>query len=1075
MYHEQYTPLYTGEDIHLKPGQSHTLTFHGAGLENADRLFMTGETALFYQWKDEPDYPMLYRHIDDSLNTREAWRAQYALDFSANFFRHPKVAHHRVMFPPVLSYLRLVDFTDRWTMGISAKAENLRVAEGGYLRFVFEVRYQHDGIDPDSTVEGPDEVFIIDIPEGSYGWQKLEQPITFDASRVANVCCTVEGENYGGKVFLEAPTFLSENGFNILTDFAPYAGEKSQFNWLGQNLSRKEWPEFEITLNGKVIHCGELFERCHRYAENEIPIERGGILPGENTLTVKLISDYRDALAYNIGEIGIVSHDDSFVVAAPEIIRAGEPFAVLVKTDAEGRTVEFEAVFGAIRPVSDMTVEKAGLAALQFVCDTPGADLSFKLKCAGAEELCAISRCVLHTPDGVSTGTADVIYINQNDISFDDFISWYFANNVGNLFTIRQSYRWNGTRTLNDPLWWRVSRLLNDAGMLYAHMLDGRELPGMDLNPTAESLEGPGFLGRQTHENDGAFVYSGGMIDVTGNMNAAMYGDMAQRMTRSGKMDGPNASYDRYRKLSPGATFFRNGRKYVNGDPDVPADMEAASNAVVSLFRINGSKLPRHTGPSVFFKYFYQAGLRWTGAELMYGPHELIIAAMRGAAACYGNGPVGSHLAVQWSSSPHDTEERFRRYRLALFVCYMQGVDEINTEEGLWHLEEYYQHYHRFSPACIGHTRQQQDLYRYLLSHSRTGSFYTPIAFLHGRFDGWCCFGRGNVWGRRDMPFGDPEKGWDILKYFYPRSVLDALYIHGCKNEPQGYYSGTPNGSVDIIPIENEDYSKYRLLVAPGFNKAMPEDMDKLMRYVRGGGKLIIGWPQLSITTDRADVVSGKHWYLDHPFVRAITGRSNFIADTWNGKPVHVSIHDCAYPVLLRTDSGRPLVYEIEQESGTVYFVNTQEYVGNDAVYDIYTRVLDAVVPACLEAEVAYARGNEDVQFTVFDQGNGQKHIYLLATDWYRDPAALRMGELVLDGTAYPVEVPFGQLVKAVSCGGKAVWPCEDCNEVLSFDGRCAVVQGVGKTDFRVAANGAVRTVTVDFTQNAVASFWVEE
>ena len=172
-----------------------------------------------------------------------------------------------------------------------------------------------------------------------------------------------------------------------------------------------------------------------------------------------------------------------------------------------------------------------------------------------------------------------------------------------------------------------------------------------------------------------------------------------------------------------GGHFFQNGRHTVNGAPDVPMDMEAASNAVVSLFRLNAELYPRHTGPSTLFKYFYQAGFKWTGAELMYGPHELIIAAMRGASTCYGNGPIGSHLAVQWSTTPHDTQERFRRYWLSLFICYMQGVDEINTEEGLWHLEEYYQHYHRFSSACVGHLQQQQAFYRYVLSHSRTGTF----------------------------------------------------------------------------------------------------------------------------------------------------------------------------------------------------------------------------------------------------------------------------------------------------------------------------------------------------------------
>lgn len=1055
MYNEQYKPIYQGEDIHLKPGQSHTFTFSGTGMENADRIFMTGETAMFYQWKDEPDYPLLYRKIDDALNTREAWKAQYALDFSADYFAYPKVAYRKLMFPPVLSYLKLVDMTDNWTMAISAKAQDLHVADGGFLHFVFEIRYKHDGVDPHCAFAEPDMVFAIEIPEGSYDWQRLELPICFDSGNTASVSCIMEGENYGGKVFVEMPALVSENGYNILVDFAPHAGEQSQFNWLGQNLSRKEWPEFEISLNNKVIHCGELFERCHRYPENELVIPRGSIHPGENTLTFRLISDYRDALSFNLHEVGAVCHDDSFVIAYPEIIQAGEPFSVAVRTKEDGTVIKLTTIDGPVRPASNLIVEEAGLHAIQFVCDVPGCAVTFKLECSGQEEVCTISRCVEHTPDGVSVGSSDLMYIHQDDVSFEDFFSWWLSNRVGNLLTIRQSYRWNGTRALNDPLWRQTAKFLNEAGMIYSHMLDGRELPGLDLNPTRESIQGKGFLGRQNHERDGALVYWG-VRDLTGNYNEEMYYEMIHRMfQRHPETVGGEDGY-------PENHIFRNGRHWGFRDPGVPDDMEMAAKDMVYQLRRSRNTATRHTGPSTLFKYFYQAGYKWTGAELMYGPHELVIAAMRGAADLYG-GPIGSHLAAQWSTTPHDTEARFRRFRLALYVCYMQGVNEINLEEGMWHLEEYYQYFHRFSKACLGHTRQQQDMQRFIASHSRTGSFHTPIAFLHGRYDGWRCFGRGDTWGRPGFGFRDPEKGWDILKYFYPRSVLDSLYIHGCKNESVGFYTGTPHGNVDIVPVEREEFARYRLLVAPGYNKALPEDMDKLDAYVRQGGKLIIGWPQLSVTTKRKDVVEYQHWYIDHPFRWVISGDERFVADTYAGKPVYVSCHACEYPVLLRTDGGRALVYEIPMGDGTVYFVNTREYVGSEGVYAVYEKLLDLTVPQVLSKEDSYAKGNDDVQFAVYDQKNGQKHIYFLATDWYNESNEPRIGLLILDGKRYPVEVPFGQLVKAVSCAGKAVWPADDSCEVIRFDGSMARVQGTGKAEFYIAADGAVTSVTVDF------------
>ena len=50
------------------------------------RLFVTGQTANFYLWKNEPDTPYLYRLIDDALDTENAQQDQYCLDLSCSDF-----------------------------------------------------------------------------------------------------------------------------------------------------------------------------------------------------------------------------------------------------------------------------------------------------------------------------------------------------------------------------------------------------------------------------------------------------------------------------------------------------------------------------------------------------------------------------------------------------------------------------------------------------------------------------------------------------------------------------------------------------------------------------------------------------------------------------------------------------------------------------------------------------------------------------------------------------------------------------------------------------------------------------
>jgi hypothetical protein len=101
-----------------------------------------------------------------------------------------------------------------------------------------------------------------------------------------------------------------------------------------------------------------------------------------------------------------------------------------------------------------------------------------------------------------------------------------------------------------------------------------------------------------------------------------------------------------------------------------------------------------------------------------------------------------------------------------------------------------------------------------------------------------------------------------VLKFFYPKSVLDALYRHNCPDKEIGYYSGTPYGNVDIVPIEKDAFDGYRLLVAVGYNKAENEDIRKWETHLKNGGSLLLGWPQLSVTVDRNDVVNYNHEYI---------------------------------------------------------------------------------------------------------------------------------------------------------------------------------------------------------------------
>ena len=1057
MLYEKYQCLWKAdEDVTVRPGRSVTIELEGQDLEQADRMFITGETSLFYQWKNEPDYPQLYRRIDDALDQEHANKDNYCLYFRGRDEDFPIRAFTKVMWPPKLSYLMLHSYTDQWTVGISARAENLVIHEGGYLRMHFEVRFKKPGVSNHAGWGNPDRITTIEIPEGTYDWQHLAGELEIPDEKTTNVFVVLEGLHFSGNVWFEQPTLRSVNGYNLISDFSTYTDDRPQFNWTGQNLSRKEWPSFSVNINGEKVYDGEIFERSHRYSEWEFPIPEGTLKNGKNSITFTLTSDYHDPVPYHFHEIGALTHTKGALqlIAVPENITVGISNPILVRTLED--TIRLDWQSDELTLESPSVLETAGFHILPVKVEKPGTHLKFTLN--GIED--SIRRAVIREDDNVVTGTGDMIYVDQNMDDAMEFMSWYLNTHVGNLMTIRPTYRWSGNRILRPEVWKELTRVLNGMHVKYAHMIDGREIPGANVNPSYDMLDGELFLGRQTHERDGAHVYWG-PYDFTGDPNIEIYYDMMIRMLQ----EYPETTNT---FVCPENYIAHGDQLNMYRDMTLPADMKIASDHMVEQLVRTRYEATRHTGPSTLFKYFYQAGYSWTGSELMYGPMELVVAAQRGAAACYGSPDLGGHLAVQWSTSPHDIEPRYRRYRLALYVSYMQGLTEINTEEGLWHMEEYYAGHHRHGEACLNHLKQQQDFYRYVSSHTRSGSFYTPIAFLYGRYDGWRAFGRTSVWGRKDFPISDAEKSWDLINYYYPLSVQDSIYIHPCYEGPAGFHTGTPHGNIDIVPIEAASYEPYRMVAMVGYNCAMAEDLDKLEAYVKNGGTLLIGWPQLSTTTWREDVVSLNHEYLQHPFVTAIAGNPHFVSQHVDGRPVEVGTGPVGAEVVIRTDEGLPLITRKAYGAGAVYFVNAKCYAADPAIADRFLAVVDSLTAATLADEPHYIQADDVVQFTAYQQPDGSRHYYLLAIDWFNPKDTPHSAALLLNGASHEVSVPWGAMIKMVVNGSSAAWCESEDGEVLSVDAEGAVVQGIDNCVFHVIVDGKERVVTVDFADEAV-------
>lgn len=1069
MSFEKYFNFYEDYEngITVRPGKCTEFDFSvNAKEDKRYRLFAVGETATFYMWKNEPDTPQYYRLLTDALDSENANQDQFCIDLSCDSEKdYIKRVYKKVMWKPVLSYLDMANVPTCWKTGISVRAENLKISDGGFLRMRLDIRLKKQGVSRHSIHNAPDNTVIIDMPEGTYDWQKLVSDIEIPLD-AAHIGVFVEGKGYSGKVYVERPV-LSAVGQNLLPSFAPSVVGKEKFEWTAQFLSRKEWPEFEVKLNGNTVFCGEVFERCHTCSEWEIDLPKEH-LKSENKLEIKLISSYHDVLPYCIKELGIIEQPDAIVsvISNSTVGVANGKAYVLLHTNKPNTTLKMEYLNENLSGEEEYTFADAGYHGIAFNCESPCENAGFKITCGDTVINSKIDRIVIKENDDVITGTGDMVYIGQDLDYMMEYLAWYISNNVGNFLTIRPVYRWAGSRTLNKDCWKPFVKVLNEMGIQYVLMCDGRELPGINALPDDELLKGEGYLGRQNHENDGAIFYWWQRA-VRGNITEEQWHDLCH-IAYNEDPEHTNCEYKPTTYIHDGEIMYR----YIN--KQYIRDVKVAEEYTANQLRLMTNNETRHTGPSVMFKAFKAAGYTWVGAETMYSSLEPLVAFLRGFCKANGMKKFGVHHALQWSSTPLKDEKHYDRYRLALYLSYMLGVTDINTEEGLWRMEEYFLHPHRFKEECLEHLKQEQDFYNYIKTHTRSGEFYTPFAFVSGKHDGILMFGSDNMWGWDNTPQTYAEDSWkSLLKTVYPVSrPQDALYRHGIGDwkEPLGYYTGTPVGNADVIPLECsvDTLSTYKLLIFAGYNMCESEEADRLLNYVKQGGKVILTRAHLTNTTDYEKIRQFDLSFENHAF-SFTNGTAEFTNDAVNGVELPVCKNALVCDEVIKsTDSGLPLICKYKIGKGEVILFNTKVYPAHTSIKEEYETVVKAEIEKTVKSEKVWAKTGNDVGTAAYKQDDGSMHIYFIAVDWYNSREGIRKAELSADGYAYEVTLPFGVMTKAVCNGGACAWPLSENGEVLSLKGDKAVVQGSDKVDFVLAKDGRQKTITADFSENAV-------
>ena len=1039
----------------LKAGESASLHFDtrripGLAVENSRvKLRLRGNVQLHPSWMYEGGLPFLYRDIDDAL-TEETHHSRFALKLKSKGEPWPRRAYCKIQCPPKINtQFPVPQGGGQWYFSCWVRTEGLHVEETGRAAVTFACFQKKDGTDPRNICGEPEKTIAISMPEGSHDWQELTCPIPLREDTAA-VLVTIALEKAQGTVYLEDLRLENGLGFNILPPIDQSNRFLECFNWYGENLSQKEWTELELTVNGRTLPAYFLFQRCFRGSENELELPEGILLEGENTILLKNASRYHLPLPYAVEKAELLVEKKAPVRIAwcPEEVSANAGFGVLLKTYSPNVAVRAEGGAELSVPEKALLMEP-GLHVLRLRAGNPAIEQVLTLSVGEYRESACIHRIAEKGEDLVFAGSGDAIYVPQDTDQMEDFLIWYLENNLGNMITFRPVYRWSGTRECNEAMWRRMAELLDGLGLHWCHIIDGRELPGLNANPTKEMLAGSGFLGNQAHERDGAFYY---WLQRKGHVSDILYEELSHRILKHPDLPGyhPELIYDRE-------------NVWFCFSPTAPRDMEEAASQFVGKLRSVLHGVKRHTGPSVLFKYFFQAGLEVGGAELMYGPLEVVLAALRGASAAYGRKEFAAHLAVQWGTTPHDTPERYRRYQLALLVSYLNGVNHINTEEGLYRMEEFFAVLDRYSEACRAHGAVERRFVRYVKTHTRRGELQRSVALLHGRFDGWACFCRRNVWAQngKKWEFNTPEESWDLIRVFYPDSVLDAIYRHPCPAQPHGYYTRTPYGMVDILPVEAEKtvMGRYGAMAFLGWNSAEEGQLAVLTECVREGGVLVLGWPHLFRDKDRESAIWGEPHPLD---ALALTGVEllGFRKPEGPGEPALGEVILQENAEVVREEKGRPLVIMRKLGRGRVYLVNAREYPASPCVRPVYEDLLRMLGRQETEKRkrLGCVLSEDTVETAEYQEGSGLRRVYAINTDWYSQDkdgaeAVLWMGE-----EQYPVTIFRDQIHCFTIHDGVAVETDDWDTEVLSVDlekgGLHVTAQGCGKATLTVYSGG---------------------
>lgn len=957
--------------------------------------------------------------IDDNLDSVITRKEKYSLYFKGdkdNFERH---AYYRItnkLFKPGELTVTLP----------VVKKQLLDIDSLGEFGLKIEVFYEKKGRFADDIYDKPDSILFISVPEGNSKYKKITQTFILP-EKTACLLLQVGGTGFSGECWVESPQ-LRQNGKLICSiPFVKHAQRSDDYNyWVGTNLSTRSWPMWQLDVNGKTAFKDNCFDRASNVNDFYILLPSDLKEGDDLKLTLKK-EEHRAAYSYELHALEIIEESarNFEVISVPKYIKENALFGALVETNVENVLVRVQASENISPRNQEVLMEKPGLHVIEMRARQAGQSASIQFQSPGHTENARIHQIIDKVSDNIYLSSGDEIYIDKEYEKYDYFFKWYISNRVGNWYQFRPSYQWSGFRIADSNVIRHYVELLDQMRIPYAWQVEGRTLAGSRINPSLDVLNTSSFRGKQAHENDGGYYYWQHF------KYKGLFSDMAARNRPYGGI---------FAKHRP---IYTNHGTYIHYDPKGVKDMADGARKLVANFRYSKGESTRHTGPSTLFRYLYQAGYDWLGAEQMYGPEETILSSLRGASRAYSRPNYGSLHAMQWGSFPFTDPKHALRLYMSLAVAYMHGSSHMNTEEALW-TDEYMND--RYSESGKAHLYAQHQMLDFVETHTRRGELMSNIAVIQGRNDAWKSFGRGSLWSQEGekWKFNKACESFDLLKVFYPENQID-----GCG--PNGWFTSTPYGTVDLLPIEApiDVMNKYKAMIFLGWNTYDSNDFLRIKDYVYNGGTLLLSAAHLNSELQPDQPVS---FPKDDSLVREMLGndyqqmRGKNVISYGNGKIIYFA--DKAYPIedILKTE-----------------YVSEMRNIAADKMKE--------------ESVRGWIKPVGKVGFTVWDKEN-RRTIYLLNADW-QNPEKVQeslftygVGNFVIPVRHYHIET--------IHCiNGLALHPYSNTTDILSVDecseGWNVKVQTTGKDEVEYMDSLTGTKNVLHFNKGGIHSVFVKK